>query len=602
MKTLLRCTPLLLLLATLSGCAATTASLETWEANELPLAGRRETAVLTFEGNPDAANPARSTVVEGIQKTGFHRLSSPQRVAQITTRGGSMEAGAAPLSVREVIEQARRAGVDAVIAARVDTKNEGSGAAVMLRYQVIDTGTGKIINQDKIVRRNEKATSADDTTALKALAVECGEAMVAKISAHVRVTEVELASMTYGAGAAQVAAGNTYAVKGDWDNAAKQYNAALEIDKKNHAAMYNLALAHQSRHDYKTAAKYFASAREISNTALYQKAEENLQQASTTYDLVQTRLAQPALQPNIPVAPNTPLSQQQIAASNRNPQPAPGQPATGQPAPGQQPPSGAQPDYRANAFGQGSNVQQAATQQQLPNGYQQFAEQYAGHQSQQPSSAAPAQQPAGGFNRSPQNSYGQQPNNQQPPNAYVQRRYTEPLNHPAYSQPGSNANAGNYSQAPPTAGQQANGYSTARNQRFQQPPISGPANPGGAYAGGNNAGGLDNNNQYGAYQAYQNQAYQNQAYQNAPGYTAPGNSRPGSAGGNLAAGGNGVIAGRSTFTPPAYQRPGQPIADSKTPAPSAGKPGGYDPGGYNPGGYGQENRVTRFPETGSPAY
>ncbi len=588
MNTLFRCTPLLLLIASLTGCAATTASLDVWEANDLPLAGRRETAVLNFEGNSEVAAAARGAVVAGIQKTGFHNLSSPQRVAQIATRGGQPDAGAAPLSVREVIQQAKQAGVDAVIAARVDTKSEGSLAAVMLRYQVIETGTGKITHQDKIVRRDENVSSTDADAALKKLAVECAEVMVTKISAHVRTEEVKLATMMYGAGSAEVAAGNTYATKGDWDNAARQYKAALDKDEQNHVAMYNLGLAHQSKHDYKTAANFFANARKISDQQLYKDAEASLNHASQTYDLVQTRLAKPALQPTIPVGPGAAGPQQeQIAAGNRTQQ---------QPAYQQQP-------YNA-ASGQNGNVQQVAGQQQLPPNYQQFPNQNA---PQYPQQQPPA---AGGYNNQyaaqqapytpPANGYDQQPQTgSNPPNEYVQRRYTEPLNARGYENPSE----GYQPPTQPPAG-----------QHFAKQPANG-------YASGYSTP------HTGSAQAYTDAAVQ-QHYNIAP--QNPGNQPGGHDAAHQMAGG---AAGG--FKRPAYQRPGMPVATHESaegykqqhatyPADQYQQAGNtasapqqpaygnqdYKQGYGNPsyggngygGGYDQGERVTRFPSTGSQPY
>ena len=77
------------------------------------------------------------------------------------------------------------------------------------------------------------------------------------------------------------------AKNGQWDRAAAAWQAALKVDPQNHAAMYNLALAHEAKHEFAPAEEYITQAIAVRPNNRYSDALERVRQEKTNYLLAQ---------------------------------------------------------------------------------------------------------------------------------------------------------------------------------------------------------------------------------------------------------------------------------------------------------------------------
>jgi tetratricopeptide (TPR) repeat protein len=88
---------------------------------------------------------------------------------------------------------------------------------------------------------------------------------------------VNFARQFYGRGLSELRNGNDAAARGEWGEAERFWERALEQSAKNHAAHFNLALAAQSRGDYATASRHLDQAISIFGDRLYQQHRQQFQ-------------------------------------------------------------------------------------------------------------------------------------------------------------------------------------------------------------------------------------------------------------------------------------------------------------------------------------
>jgi tetratricopeptide (TPR) repeat protein len=294
--------------APLCGCATTARiQLDRWHAVEFDVQGVDRLAVLRFAGKQEVADAVRAQVLSEVERGGFYTVvdeGTALRLGQDAAYLGTAE------ELKLAVAQAREAGIDALLAARLRGRAEDSGLAggvfrtgipaivVELSYDLIHVPTGRILAQQSITRNYEgEYTDTNDVSTVteevaRRLAMECGSALVAEITAHPESFEVSLASSAWpSGGAAQVSEGNEAAENGDWTKAIDHWHAALKETPENHAAMYNLGIAFERAADHEGAAHWYSKAVVQKDSERYQRALARVDQGREEFRLAQVQVA-----------------------------------------------------------------------------------------------------------------------------------------------------------------------------------------------------------------------------------------------------------------------------------------------------------------------
>ena len=90
-------------------------------------------------------------------------------------------------------------------------------------------------------------------------------------------------------GRTTVKQGVTLAKRGDWPGAAEKWEQALEQNPENHAALFNLAIAHAHSQNYCEAEDYGMRAVRIEHCDCYAKGLEKIRELRASYERVETQ-------------------------------------------------------------------------------------------------------------------------------------------------------------------------------------------------------------------------------------------------------------------------------------------------------------------------
>ncbi|TVP98563.1 MAG: hypothetical protein EA381_12030 [Planctomycetaceae bacterium] len=132
-----------------------------------------------------------------------------------------------------------------------------------MSWKLIDTKNGAPLNGMPLVTAARPGESEEDL--IGRAAREAWELLVP----HVVRDETELANQRLGSGVASVRQGNVAAGEGDWSQAERHWQAALETDPRSHAAMHNLAVAAVARQDFPEARRRIGEALGRRSLSLY---------------------------------------------------------------------------------------------------------------------------------------------------------------------------------------------------------------------------------------------------------------------------------------------------------------------------------------------
>jgi len=311
----------------LSGCAQT-ARLQVWQPAELDVAGIHRLAVLDFRGEGAAGQQARSELVARLWDSGFYTLADPTELNAVVQASAQRLDG--PDEITTAIEAGRRLGVDAIIIGEVtryrateelrrdrrldavgrdrgdrgDRDFDRAGAvtgvayhnrrwseqdvSVALSLRLIDVHTGQVRGQRQAAYRAGEVHSGQSylpplQEAVAELIQRWSRETTELLTPHLIPYEVELALPRFGPTATEIRRGNSHAIQGDWEKAAVFWEAALAIDAKCHAAMYNLALACAARFDYPRAIQLLEDAARLHPRTLYSETLSRVQRHEQAY-------------------------------------------------------------------------------------------------------------------------------------------------------------------------------------------------------------------------------------------------------------------------------------------------------------------------------
>lgn len=318
------------------------ARLQVWQPAELDVAGIQRLAVLDFRGAGDSAQHARSELVARLWESGFYSLADPTELSGVVQASAASAEG--PAGIDAAVEAGRRLGVDAILLGEVtrerpehgspgknsrgdlphdrgfgrrdpaappggaglsDYLRSGREVAMRVSLKLVDVRTGQVRAERQAFYRagadvhNGQSSLPSEETATAELTQRWAREMVDLLTPHLIPFEVELAAPRIGKAAAEIRRGNGYAIKGKWDKAAAFYEAALALDPKSHAAMYNLALAHAARFDYSRALGLLQEAIRLHPNTTYREALSRMLRHEQAY---LTAMAQKRQQTDLPPA------------------------------------------------------------------------------------------------------------------------------------------------------------------------------------------------------------------------------------------------------------------------------------------------------------
>ncbi len=240
----------LLALLALSGCAPL-ARLQVFRPAAHDFAGVERIAILDAGVRDADGQQLRQAVVESFAENRSYTLVEPavlESVYPITSSDGTSDRTAA-------LDAARHVGVDALL------QCEGAPGGI-LTAEFIDVDSAEI---------------------LAAPAANGAHDLVASLAPHYEPVEVALARQWWGDGKASVAAGNALAQQGDWTAAAEKWEEARQANPVNHAALHNLALAAESRQDYRAAFELLDQALAQFPLKLYHQTRTAMEARQTTF-------------------------------------------------------------------------------------------------------------------------------------------------------------------------------------------------------------------------------------------------------------------------------------------------------------------------------
>lgn len=313
-----------LLMATV-GCATggQRADLPLLKPAAVDVGGMRRMAFLGIPGDDATSEAARNAVVAALQDNGYYDLVHP-RDLQRFARGPLYDHRGRP-NMNEAVNAARRMGIDLLLAGELRFKQEGAFGAQYpafgdstlsagVEFELVAVRSGQILMKERVISQytgefsNHAYASNYRPKVLARLSREAALKVVPKIAPHQATAEVQLAAVGFSVGAAETRKGNRLAAEGKWEDAIRSWEEAVDNNRANHAAMYNLGVGYEAVGEFEQAAKMYRTAVRMSNSPMYQAAIERVEQAGHEHYLATMQLEQ---RPNWfgPQTPNTQHSQ-----------------------------------------------------------------------------------------------------------------------------------------------------------------------------------------------------------------------------------------------------------------------------------------------------
>lgn len=311
------------------GCAQT-AHFQVWQPAELDVSGIHRLAVLDFRGQDKTGQLARSELVARLWDSGFYSIVDPTELNAIVHT--SMTGIDGEPDLREALEVARRLGIDAILVGEVirsgserglrngrriltergdprnpyDRSGETEGVemhrrggpdpfflerdvSVALSVELIDVHTGQVrAKRQGSYRADAELHGGQGYVPSREAATN---EMIAKwarettelLTPHLIRYEVELAVPRLDLWASKIREGNNDAKKGNWEKAARSWQAVLDADPQNHVALYNLGLAHAARFDYSQAVAMLQDANRLNRNTTYAETLSRIQRHEQAY-------------------------------------------------------------------------------------------------------------------------------------------------------------------------------------------------------------------------------------------------------------------------------------------------------------------------------
>lgn len=337
----------------LSGCAPH-AKLLVWRPAAEEIQGVHKLVILDLDGDEPYGRIARGALEAQFAANRHYTLVDPA----VLGPARSVQNGEGTTDESAALAAAKSAGVDAILTGQVvsykvdddeqrDThfsfgessgKNKKSGASfnafgigidnnhtvtreasVSLSVKLIDVQSQQVIavrqasHHVTAQRVNGEGNLPARERVLTELLTACATDVVSLIAPHYVPADVTLARQYYGKGSDDVRRGNELAKQGDWEGATIAWETAVKDNPANHAALHNLAVAAEARHDFPSAIKNLNKAMASFPASLYHQTQKRLKDEQVLYlaaarQVEAQRTAPSLVQQSLPSADVAPVS------------------------------------------------------------------------------------------------------------------------------------------------------------------------------------------------------------------------------------------------------------------------------------------------------
>jgi len=322
---------IVVLIPALVGCAKT-AVVKAWVPATIDVSGMNQIAVLSFQGDNGPA--IASSLNSQFWANGFYDVVDATGLDTKILQAGYDPS--LPSNPRDVLAPAREAGLDGVILGQVleyrcdderfdsnhvhfgrdesysrfgSSFSSGIGfesnsvlvrdGSVSIAFRLVDVRTGEIRAAKTVTHHfhgqvvNGHGSIPSEGEVLDKLTEKCLDDIVSMVAPHQRECTMRLATSEYWCrGRSLVNEGVKLAQQGKWDEADRAWEQALELNPKNHAALYNRAVAAASRQDYEVAEDLAMSAIKTQHKDAYCKGLEAIRIHRTAYQKSQQQQQQ----------------------------------------------------------------------------------------------------------------------------------------------------------------------------------------------------------------------------------------------------------------------------------------------------------------------
>jgi Family of unknown function (DUF6340) len=303
------------------GCAPH-AKLLVWRPAAEEIQGVNKLVILDLDGEEPYGRIARGALEAQFAENRHYTLVDPA----VLGPARSIKNGEGTTDVSAALAAAKSAGVDAILTGQVvsykvddaeqrdshvsfgESTGKGKGASfsafgigidnnhtitreasVSLTVKLLDVHSQQVIavreSSHHVVAQQvngEGALPARERV-LTELLTTCAKDVVALIAPHYVPADVTLAWQYYGNGTDDVSRGNELAKQGDWAGAAASWEAALKLNPASHAALHNLAVAAEARHDFPTAIRNLNKAMASYPSTLYHETQKRIKDEQVLY-------------------------------------------------------------------------------------------------------------------------------------------------------------------------------------------------------------------------------------------------------------------------------------------------------------------------------
>lgn len=252
-------------------------------------------AILPFQG--ELGDRVAEEVASQFTSTGAYSIVEPGILSPTDA-----STYAASDRLNEVLAAARQRDIDAVLTGviiestapkrsswlhRAGLKGEDR-RTLIVEYCLVDTRTGETLSKNTVRSLEPVAdTSSDATSSAEvedSLIAQCSHEMVSRLSPKRCAVQALAKCMWSDRGVISVNKGNRCATSGNWSDAVDSWKAAVEANPQNDAALFNLALAAASQHEYDKAEQYAMRALRARHSDDYERGLENIRKQRAEFE------------------------------------------------------------------------------------------------------------------------------------------------------------------------------------------------------------------------------------------------------------------------------------------------------------------------------
>lgn len=241
------------------GCAHF-ARIPVWQPTAATIEDVQTVVVLPFDG--EWGTRVSEEVSDAIASSESYAIVDCGSIPSLT----KIDPHASPEQLSDVLAAARHADIDAVLTGTIVEESvepsqssvfgliahrSSSQKTMIVDYRLIDTRSGETLTHDRVVCNQSEVKQLAGRSSEDLLIQLCGAEVVSNLTPQVGNCQTALANCSWmQRGGRLVRQGTRSAEQGDWEKAQDAWEAALNVNPRNDAAIFNLALAAASRGEF----------------------------------------------------------------------------------------------------------------------------------------------------------------------------------------------------------------------------------------------------------------------------------------------------------------------------------------------------------------